>query len=77
MSDMESSIGLRRSPMEILGMGRGLVRNECGPDQGIGHGYDTPTQNIVDFTNHPNGGQPTLEEVGEHAIEEFVSVVAR
>ena len=29
---MENGIGPRRSPMEILGMDRGWVRNECGPD---------------------------------------------
>ena len=27
--------------MEILGMDRGWVGNECGPDRRIGHGYDT------------------------------------
>ena len=26
--------------MEILGMDRGWVGNECGPDRRIGHGYD-------------------------------------
>ena len=37
---MENGIGPRRSPMEILGIDRGWVGNECGPDQRIGHGYD-------------------------------------
>ena len=41
MSDMESSIGPRRSPMEILGMDWGWVRNECRPDWRIGDGYDS------------------------------------
>ena len=27
--------------MEILGMGQGWVRNKCGPDRRIGHGYDS------------------------------------
>ena len=27
--------------MEILGMDRGWVGNECGPDWRIGHGYDS------------------------------------
>ena len=26
--------------MEILGVDRGWVGNECGPDWRIGHGYD-------------------------------------
>ena len=38
---MENSVGPRRSPMEILSMGRVWVGNERGPDQRIGHGYDT------------------------------------
>ena len=38
---MENSIGPRQSLMEILGMDQGWVRNECGPDRRIGHGYDT------------------------------------
>ena len=40
MSDTESSIGPRRSPMEILSIDRGWVRNECGLDRRIRHGYD-------------------------------------
>ena len=32
--------------MEILGMDQGWVGNECGLDQRIGHGYDTPTRCI-------------------------------
>ena len=27
--------------MEILGIGRGWVGNECGTDRRFGHGYDT------------------------------------
>ena len=41
MSNMESGIGPRQSPMEILGMGQGWVGNECGQDRRIGHGYDS------------------------------------
>ena len=41
MSDTESGIGPRQSPMEILGIGWGWVRNECRPDRRIGHEYDT------------------------------------
>ena len=40
MSNTKSSIGLRQSPMEILGMDQGWVGNECRPDRRIGHGYD-------------------------------------
>ena len=40
MSDMESGIGPRQSLMEILGIDRGWVGNECGPDRRIRHGYD-------------------------------------
>ena len=40
MSHMENGIGLRQSLKEILGVDRGWVGNECGPDQRIGHGYD-------------------------------------
>ena len=39
MSDMENGMVLRQSPMEILGMDQGWVRNECGLDWRIGHGY--------------------------------------
>ena len=38
---MEDGIGPRRSLMEILGIGRGWVGNECGTDRRFGHGYDT------------------------------------
>ena len=38
---MENGIGPRQSPMEILGMDRGWVGNECGLDRRIGHGYDS------------------------------------
>ena len=41
MSDMEDGIGPRRSLMGILGLDQGWVGNEGGPDQGIGHGYDS------------------------------------
>ena len=38
---MENGIGPRRSPMEVLSIDWGWVRNECRPDQRIRHGYDT------------------------------------
>ena len=44
MSDMENGIGLRRSPMEILGMDWGWVGNKCGMDQRIRHEYDMQPQ---------------------------------
>ena len=44
MSNMENSIGPRRSPMEIFGMNWGWVGNKCGLDQRIGHGYDNEVQ---------------------------------
>ena len=46
MSDTENGMVLRRSVMEILSMDQGWVRNQCGLDRRIGHGYDNvPQQN--------------------------------
>ena len=41
MSDMENSVSLRRSPMGILGLDLGWIRNKDGPDWRFRHGYDT------------------------------------
>ena len=37
--------------MEILGVDRGWVRNKCGPDRRVGHGYDItlPWPGILSF----------------------------
>ena len=59
---MENSIGPRRSPMEILGMDRGWVRNECGPDWRIGHGYDS---------YHGKGGMRFIHTVAQKSVPMF------
>ena len=33
--------------MEILGIDRGWVGNECGPDRRVGHGYDRIYINLL------------------------------